>query len=73
MFPTGTPHPKPRQNAEFQRTLAEEIQRSLEIMRRVRTSREAQQGKGDAISRPGNTYDLPELPILRVSVSVERD
>jgi hypothetical protein len=53
-------------------SLAEEIERALEIMRRMRTARAAQD-KGDPQETPGNKYELPEAPVLRVSSSTERD
>jgi hypothetical protein len=63
---------KPAPEATLPSPLAKEIERALEIMRRVRTAQSTQE-KGEALeTTPGNKYELPEPPVLRVGGSTER-
>ncbi len=48
--------------------LAEEIERALEMMQRVRTA-ELAQGKGKVVYPPGNRYEIPEPVVYPVSRS----
>jgi hypothetical protein len=64
--------PKPVHGLPLNPRLAEEIDRALEMMRRVRTAQAAQE-KGEVLETPGNKYELPKPPVLRVSTSSEGD
>jgi hypothetical protein len=50
-------------------TLTEEIERALEMMRRVRTAHLAQ-GKGEVVYPPGNKYVLPKPLVYPASRSI---
>ena len=63
--------PKPVSELTTDSKLAEEIQRTLEIMGRVKTAQAIR--ATEVQETPGNTYLLPEPPVLRVSRSSERD
>jgi hypothetical protein len=64
--------PKQGPEATLPAQLAKEIERALEMMRRVKTA-QAAQVKGEALETPGNKYELPEPPVYRVGGSGERD
>ncbi|HYT89706.1 MAG TPA: hypothetical protein VEL76_13445 [Gemmataceae bacterium] len=59
---------KPDREAPLPHPLAEEIERALEMVRRVKRAREAQ-GAKDVRETRGNTYVLPEPLVFRVSES----
>jgi hypothetical protein len=63
---------EPARVAPLPPSLTEEIQRALEMMRRVRTAQVAQ-GQGDAVEPPGNRYELPEPLVYRVTFSADHD
>jgi hypothetical protein len=63
---------KPGREVPLPHPLAEEIERALEMMRRVRIAQVAQ-GKAAVVETPGNKYELPEPLVYPVSSSSHRE
>lgn len=68
MIPSESQSQKPAHEATFLPSLAEEIERALEMMRRVKIAHLAQ-GKGEVVYPPGNKYVLPKPLVYPVSRS----